>query len=131
MDVTGVGRPVYDLLADRQLGIRLIGVNYTSGQNVTVGGGGIYNVPKRDLVANLVLLFQSGVMKISDRLKDARALIDELVNFQETLSAAGAASYGNDGSVAKHDDYVNAAALAAWRAVLLEPKTLGVGSPIL
>ena len=131
VDVTGVGRPVFDLLAERGLGAQVVGVNFTGGQNANFSGGGIYNVPKRDLVANLVLLFQRKQLLISDKLAEARVLVNELVNFQEVISAAGNASYGNDGVNAKNDDYVSAAALCAWRAKLRATRELGVGQPLL
>lgn len=131
VDVTGVGRPIFDLLADRGLVARVVGVNFTGGDRASSVDNRIWNVPKRDLVAGLVLLFQSRELQIADRLPDAQVLVQELVNFQETISAAGNASYGNDGVNAKHDDYVSAAALAAWRARRREPRELGVGQRLL
>lgn len=120
VDLTGVGRPVYDYLRLRselkRLGVRVVGVNYTGGSRVNDAGDQMFNVPKKDIVAGLVVMFQTGEIRISGRLEHAAVLQNELVNFQQKISAAGNASYGNDGQEAKHDDLVNAAGLAAWRA---------------
>lgn len=141
VDCTGVGRPIFDLLADRglhaavhgdgRLGVRVVGVNFTSGAVASTNDGRIWNVPKRDLVAGLVLLFQNRELQIAERLADAQVLVQELVNFQETISAAGRVSFGNDGTNAKHDDYVSAAALCAWRARLRAPRELGAPNRLL
>jgi len=125
IDVTGVGRPVLDMVLAKRLKTRgVVGVNYTGGQVAREAGDRIYNVPKRDLVAQPVLLFQSGELQISEKLPDAPVLVNELVNFQESLTAAGNATYGNDGKRAKNDDYVNTLALAAWRAVSKAPRPM-------
>jgi hypothetical protein len=128
VDVTGVGRPVYDLLVDRVRGSQVTGVNFTSGQVANSGDGRVWNVPKRDLVAGLVVGFQDRELLIAEKLPEAAVLVNELVNFQMTLSAAGRDSYSNDGALAKHDDYVSAAALAYWRARKRAPGRLGQGA---
>lgn len=127
VDVTGVGRPVFDMLSDAKLGCRVVGVNYTSGLAArhAADGSSIVNLPKKDLVAGLVVLFQTAQMSIAAELPDAQVLVTELVNFQETISAAGRSSFGNDGVNAKNDDLVNCVALAAWRAVRRAPRELG------
>jgi len=131
VDVTGVGRPVFDMLvaiiSAKRLRVRVVGVNYTGGNlpSMAADGSSIWNLPKRDLVACLVLLFQSRELRIAERLPEAQVLVNELVNFQQTISDAGRDSYGNDPKRAKNDDYVNASALAAWRARIREPRELG------
>lgn len=128
VDVTGVGRPIFDLLLTRRIG-RVVGVNFTAGDRPRLDPSSpVWNVPKKDLVAGLVLLFQSRGLQIAEKLPDAQVLVNELVNFQETLSAAGNSQYGNNGVNAKHDDYVSAAALCAWRARLYAPRWSGRGS---
>ena len=116
VDVTGVGRPVLDLLQQRALGATLTGVNFTGGQRASSSESGVWNVPKADLVSNLVVMFQAGELLIAEALPEAPVLVRELVNFRRFVSDSGRASYGNDGTEAKHDDYVSAAALAAWKA---------------
>jgi hypothetical protein len=53
IDMTGVGRPVYDLM--RQSGFRyaLNGITITGGNEVIKAGSGLYNVPKEQLNNNL------------------------------------------------------------------------------
>ena len=131
VDVTGVGRPVYDLLCDRVRGAQIVGVNFTAGQSANSGDGRVWNVPKRDLVAGLVVGFQDRQLLIAEKLADAPVLVNELVNFQMTLSAAARDTYSNDGTQAKHDDYVSAAALAFWRAKKRVPRELGRGGRLL
>ena len=121
VDITGVGRPVHDLLRSREelarARVRVVGVNYTGGAAARATSDDcVWNVPKRDIVAGLVVMLQSGELAIAAGIPDAPVLVGELVNFQEKVSAAGNASYGNDGVQAEHDDYVNATGLAAWRA---------------
>ncbi len=130
VDVTGVGRPVFDMVLARRLKARgIVGVHYTAGQVVRAAADDsrIYNVPKRDLVARAVLLFQNEELQISEKLADAPVLVNELVNFQESLTRAGNATYGNDGKHATNDDLVNALALAAWRAQHAVPRPLEGG----
>ena len=134
VDVTGVGRPVFDMVLARRLKARgVVGVNYTGGQHARPSADDprIHNVPKRDLVAGAVLLFQSQSLQIAEGLPDAPVLVNELVNFQESLTRAGNATYGNDGRNAKNDDLVNALALAAWRAVHRMPRPMEVSQRLL
>ena len=127
VDVTGVGRAVLDLLRDRGLGCTVVGVNFTGGQRVSAAADAVWNVPKRDLVSELVVLFQTRQLLIAEQLKEAPVLVNELVNFRQFLGESGQVSYANDGAEAKHDDYVTAAALCAWRSRRRAPRTLGEG----
>ena len=84
-----------------------------TGGDKTRTESGYKDVPKRDLVAGLVMGFQSGGVRIAERLSESGALMNELVNFRVKVSSAGHDSYGaRDG---EHDDLVLAAALACWR----------------
>jgi hypothetical protein len=120
VDVTGVGRPILQSLgaACRPR----VGVNFTAGDRASVSssGSGVWNVPKRDLVAGVVLLFQRGELRIADSLADGPLLVNELVNYRQRLSDAANATFGNDGKRSKHDDYVSALCIAVWRARLGE-----------
>ncbi|MGH9584643.1 MAG: hypothetical protein ACRD4O_17110, partial [Bryobacteraceae bacterium] len=93
VDITGVGRPIFDLLLGSVASV--IGVNFTAGKKPSTADGRIWNVPKRDLVAGLVLLFQSRELRIAEKLPDAQTLVQELVNFRQTISESGKDSYGN------------------------------------
>ena len=123
-DRTGVGRAVGDLLRARLLprrrlggagGFRLVPVTISGGDVVHSRPDGL-SVPKRDLIAATVVLFQSSQLAIADRLEEREILIRELVNFRVRVTAAGSDSYGNDGKLAKHDDCVTVLSLAAWGA---------------
>ena len=73
-------------------------------------------MPKRDLVAALVVIFQAGRLKIAKDLKQARTLRDELLNFKvkiDTRTAHDSYAAWREG---QHDDLVLSAALAAWYA---------------
>jgi len=138
-DRTGVGRAVGDLLRACPLwrrparsgagNYRLVPVTVTGGDNLGVKDGGL-TVPKRDLVAATVVLFQSVQLSIAERLPEREVLISELVNFRQRTSAAGFDSYGNDGKLSKHDDCVTVLSLAAWGAQRDRKKCGYVSQPL-
>lgn len=112
VDATGVGLAVVDLLRSRGLVFRAVTI--TGGDKET-GEGRIHRVPKRDLVAGLQVLLQSGRLKIAAGLPDAETLRSELVNFRVKISASGHDSY-EAWREKDHDDLVLAAALCSWVA---------------
>ncbi len=114
IDLTGVGRPVYDLM--RKSGFRqsLRAVSITAGDSVTSLGAGMYGVPKRDLITNLQVMLQNGDLRIAKGLKEADALTDEMMNFQVKISASGRDTYGARSGT--HDDIVLSVAIGAWLA---------------
>ena len=114
IDVTGVGRPVWDLMIDSGLNREstLIGIQITGGNNVTRSGY-IYNVPKRDLISALQVAFQNGQLKIAKGLPDADMLVRELTNFKVKINLNGHDQYEawREGI---HDDIVLSAAMGIW-----------------
>jgi hypothetical protein len=111
VDATGVGRAVVDLMRDRGLPVEAVVI--TSGLEPT----STYNehhVPKRDLVAALQVLLQTGRLKVSTEIPEGAAFAQELGNFAVSISPAGHDSYG--AARAGHDDLVIAVSLAAWAA---------------
>ncbi len=112
LDLTGCGRPVYDLFDAARL--NPLGITITGG-NVVKQDGAIFFVPKRDLVSNLQVLLQSGRLKIAAAIPETKELINELLNFKAKISVSGHDSYEawREGD---HDDLVLAVALAAWYA---------------
>lgn len=115
VDMTGVGRPVVDLLKRERLPGRLIDVTITGGDAVARDGSS-YRVPKRDLVSVTQIVLQGERLKIASALPEAATLTRELLNFQVKISAETAHdAYGawREGS---HDDLVLAVALACWYA---------------
>ena len=111
VDRTGCGRPVVDLMRKEKLSV--IPITITAGGSVTGGSFGGYNVPKRELVSNLAILFQSARLKISRALPEAPQLIEELQNFKMKITLAGNDTY-EAWRESDHDDLVLAAAMAAW-----------------
>ncbi len=120
-DATGVGRPVGDLLSGARWpsSFRLTPISVHGGDAGREANGRVY-VPKRDLIASLVVLFQSGALKIAAGVGEQEALLNELVNFRGRMSAGGHESFSNAGGVngASNDDLVSACAFAAYRASL-------------
>lgn len=112
VDATGVGLAVTDLLRDRGLVFRAVTI--TGGDRET-SEGRTHRVPKRDLVAGLQVLLQSGRLKIAAGLPDAETLRSELLNFRVKVSASGHDSY-ESWREKDHDDLVLAAALCSWVA---------------
>jgi hypothetical protein len=129
VDATGVGAAVTDLLRER--GLRFAAVTITGGDRTTRDGRGGYRVPKRDLVAGLQVLLQSGRLKIAAGLPDTETLRQELLAFRVKVSASGHDSY-EAWREEDHDDLVLAACLCAWLAGRAEgrrsPRKWGAGT---
>ena len=60
VDRTGVGRPVVDLMREKKLSV--VPVTITPGSSGTGSVSSGYNVPKRELVSNLAIIFQAGTI---------------------------------------------------------------------
>ena len=81
VDSTGVGRGVLDIMIQERM--RPIGITIHAGHRVSEYDGG-FNIPKRDLVGSLQVLFQTGRIKIPQEIR----LIDELVAEINTIKAS-------------------------------------------
>lgn len=113
IDLTGLGRPVYDMMKKAGFWSSLNAINITGGDTVNHVDGHM-NVPKRDLITNLQIMLQNNIFKIAKGIKEADALIEELASFQVRISASGHDSYGGRSGV--HDDLVLSVAMGAWLA---------------
>ncbi len=111
VDRTGVGRPVVDLM--RAAKLQIIPITITGSGKVSGGAFGGYNVPKKELVSNLVIVFQADRLKIARALPEAPVLVEELQNFKLKITTAGNDTY-EAWRESDHDDLVLAAAMAAW-----------------
>ena len=110
IDFTGVGRPIYNMF--QAVRIHPYGIGIHGGREESRDGR-IFNVPSRDLAAVLQVLYQQKRINVSNKLKDAQVLNDELLNFQVKINAeTGHDSYSHRSG--KHDDYVLAVACACW-----------------
>jgi hypothetical protein len=87
-------------------------VTITGGETAN-GRGEHYRVPRRDLLAGLEVLFETGDLSISAALDETPALLRELEGMRMNKETSAA-----------HDDLVLALALACWRA---RRKTIGFG----
>jgi hypothetical protein len=110
VDVTGVGRPVTDQLT--ALRVRHTRVNIHGGSAVTALDDGTLSVPKRDLIAALVVAFESKRLRIAAGLPHAGTLEREAAAFTMKLSASGHDSY--NAREGEHDDLLLAVSLPVW-----------------
>jgi hypothetical protein len=111
IDLTGVGRPVFDLFV--YAGIQPVGVLITAGTAETRHGP-IIGVPKLLLVSRLQALLHEGRLKIHRDIPDAPMLIRELQDFRVEYTAAGSLTF--NARSGRHDDLVLALAIAVWVA---------------
>jgi hypothetical protein len=111
IDLTGVGRPVFDLFA--YAGISPIGV-LISGGTAESRDGPILSVPKLSLVSRLQALLHEGRLKIHRDIPDAPMLVRELQDFRVEYTAGGKLTF--NARAGKHDDLVLALAIAVWVA---------------
>jgi len=115
VDATGVGAPVVDMLRAARLGCELTAVTITGGERGTHSGHATNgSVPKKDLIAEVQVLLESGQLKIGD-VREGGRLMQELGGMKMSVSGAGRARMGADGP-GEHDDLAIALALACWRA---------------
>ena len=125
-DATGVGAAVVDMLRDA--GLRFVSVIITAGEE-EVRGGGIYRVPKRDLIAaTQLLLLQCRKLRIAAALPEAETFAAELRNFRYEVTRAGRDTYAawREGD---HADLVLAVALAVWAAQKAQPPAPAYPNP--
>jgi hypothetical protein len=118
VDNTGVGVAVTDLLRERGLTFRPVTI--TGGDvaraSETQEKGRHYRVPKRDLVAALVVPFHTGTLKVAGSLKLWPTLREELLNFRRKIDLRLAHDSYEHWRESDHDDLVLACALACWWA---------------
>jgi hypothetical protein len=84
------------------------------GGDHAVNEGGVWRVPKRELVGVTQVLLQTGRLKIASDLPQVSVLTSELQNFQVSISESGFDSY--EARTGKHDDLVLSLAMALWLA---------------
>ena len=118
LDLTGVGRPVYDLFQNE--GLRPVRVTITAGGEETVDDRGIHHVAKMILVSQVQALLHDGRLQIQKDLADAPVLRAELEDFRAAVTDSGRWTFG--ARAGAHDDLVLALALAVWRANKRRPR---------
>ncbi len=110
LDHTGVGRPVADMLTEKN--VPFVPVSITGGKSTRCVDG-VWRVPKRTLMHGLAGALETEQLKIAHGLPYIDILQAELKDFMVSISAAGHDSYNGK---TEHDDLVIAVALAMWRA---------------
>jgi len=128
VDATGVGGPVVDLLKEAIRKAPIVAVIITGGDRQHYQDGR-YRVPKRDLVSGVTVLLESGKLRISQQLPEAKILIKELMNMRVKISPGGHEAY-EAWREGQHDDLVLALALALWRARGSVRRQIGVPTPL-
>jgi hypothetical protein len=107
-----LGKPVADMLREMQLPGELAAVKITSGERENRAGG-VWNVPKRDLIGGLQMLLEKRELRIAKGLREVGPLVRELMDVRATRRASGRVRLGADGA-GEHDDLVIAVALGCW-----------------
>ena len=121
IDMTGLGKPIWDFMQGNGFKGKMNGITITGGNIVTQeqarNGASlpIYHVPKRDLVSALQVAFQNGQLKIAQGLPEADTLVKELTNFKVKISVSGHDTY-EAWRESIHDDIVLSAAMGVWLA---------------
>jgi hypothetical protein len=111
VDQTGVGQPVVDSF--RKSGLKPIGIMIHGGDRAT-NEGNTWRVPKRDLVGVLQVLLQNSRLKVSWKLKLAKILSGEMLNFKVKIDQVTAHDSYSSWRESDHDDLLLAVAMAAW-----------------
>jgi hypothetical protein len=114
IDLTGLGRPVYDMMRQYGFEYSLNAIAITGGIEPTKKQGGIYHVPKRDLVSALGVALQNKQLRIAKGINESDNLRIEFANFQTKINQQGRDTYGGKGTV--HDDIIMSLAMAVWLA---------------
>jgi hypothetical protein len=116
LDYTGVGRPVADMFRQARMQCPLYAISIHGGDKAVWDETDRYlvKVPKRDLVAVVQVLLQSGRLKIADALPASKMLVQELLNFKVKIDPQTAHDSYAAWRENMHDDLVLATALACW-----------------
>jgi hypothetical protein len=113
IDQTGVGNAVVDIFKQAEINATLKPILIHGGDKAT-NEGGVWRVPKRELVGATQVALQTGRLKIASELPEVGILTQELQNFQVSISDSGFDSY--EARTGKHDDLVLSLAMALWLA---------------
>jgi hypothetical protein len=110
LDATGVGKGVCDMF--REAGMKPYAVTITGGFQVSREGYDV-RVPKKDLVGVVMVLLQTGRLKIANRIPEAGVLRAELLAFRAKTTESGNLTL-EAWRERDHDDMVLALACAVW-----------------
>ena len=122
VDITGVGRPVGELL-DRA-GLRPIKVTITSSQDKATYSGDCWHVSKALIVQTIDAALNNGELGFAKGLDEAHAMESELKDFRRFVSAAGRSTYEASG---QNGDLVLALGIGLWWASRPPPPRAAFG----
>jgi hypothetical protein len=111
VDMTGVGRPVFDLFEVE--GLRPVGIVITAGLEEQREGR-VHRVPKITLVSRLQASLHAAELKFAMGLSEEQAFKSELSEFRMRHTDSGRLTFG--AREGRHDDLVLALAIALWHA---------------
>jgi hypothetical protein len=131
VDQTGVGRPIFEMLAEARPDAELRPIVITGGLSVTFGDG-TTRVPKVLLCGTTQALLQGDRLVIPEELREAATLKSELQNFRARVNPrTGHESLEADWRTQAHDDLILSLAIAAWLGETTPPPDDGDGPEIL
>jgi hypothetical protein len=103
VDASGVGAPIVEAFRAVRLGASLIPITITGSGHPHPDPHGGYLVPRRDLISNLRIMMERGLLRIPPAIHAKEALVKELIHLKD--------HQGNH-----HDDLAISLTLAAWQA---------------
>jgi hypothetical protein len=121
IDHTGVGRGVFDIFRALRLGIPLLGVTITGGQQAQQDKDRPWEwtVPKKDLVSALQVVVQNDRLRVAPKLALAEVFTKEMQSFRMEIKSSGRVTY-EAWREGEHDDLVLSVALACWVAQMMD-----------
>jgi hypothetical protein len=115
IDITGVGRPVYDMMV--RAGLRPIPITITGGSEPKKDDQGGFHVPKRDIAMALQVAFATKRLKIAKGQPLAPLLLKEVEAFKVKINKSGNETY-EAWRESDHDDIVMSVGMGIWYALL-------------
>ena len=103
VDASGVGAPIVEAFRAARIDASLVPITITGTGHPHLDPHGGYLVPRRDLISNLRILMERGLLKIPPTIHAKEALIKELIHFQDRQGS-------------HHDDLAISLTLAAWQS---------------
>lgn len=116
VDYTGVGRPVVDMMRQKEL--KVIALNITGSTKSKWKFGNEVSVPKKDIVSSLQVVFQERRIKIARDIDSflktnvINEYVKEFLSFKPTINKNAHAQF--NASSGYHDDIVMSIGLATW-----------------
>ena len=115
IDITGVGKPIWELAVNK--GLNPVGVLITGGDTATwQDDRKRARVPKRDLVSLLQVFAQNNRLKVAQNLKYGPVLAQELQSFKVKIDSRTAHDSYGSWREGEHDDLILSLACGLWAA---------------